>query len=285
MPHLVDYIVRSLARGTRVWGPRWNARPLRTLYRPGPDRAIEDVVDWQGTKLKLSTGSALEWNLYFYSWRWYEPQIRSIIQRSLHPGDDAIDVGANIGLHAISMARACNPGRVLACEANPVVVPRLESNITLNWLKNVAVVPKAISSKAGLLTLHVPNDAVGLQAWASLRDSRDQYLNDSHTISVSGSTLDELVAEWNLNSVRLIKIDTEGFEPEVLYGGREVIAEHHPVLLFEYTRPWWAENGHTLREVLSSLESQGYKAFYEIARDTLGPIDFDAEVADIMAQV
>jgi FkbM family methyltransferase len=279
-----DSIVRAVAQGTRLWGPRWNARPLRKLYSPDAGDAIDEVVDWKGIRLKLSTASALEWNLYFYSWQWYEPEVRSIIQTSLVPGDQAIDVGANVGLHTIFMARASGAGRVVACEPNPMVLPRLEVNLRLNEVGNVRIVPKAVTSKAGQVSLSVPNDSLGLQAWASLRFSHDEYLHHSHPIAVPGVTLDEIVDDSDCDRVRLIKIDTEGFEPEVLYGGKQVLGSQRPDLIFEYTKPWWKENGHELEEILGWLESLGYKAFYEIARDGLRPVDQDAEVANIMAR-
>jgi FkbM family methyltransferase len=183
------------------------------------------------------------------------------------------------------MARACGAGRIVACEPNPAVVPRLRENLKLNALSNVAVVPRAITSRAGRVTLHVPNDVVGLQAWASLRGSHDQYLGASHTISVDGATLDDIVADSNLNQVRLIKIDTEGLEPEVIYGGRSVLAEQTPALVFEYTRTWWTDNGHTLTDVLGWLQGIGYRTFSEIGADGLRPINPGAEVSNILARI
>jgi hypothetical protein len=82
----------------------------------------------------------------------------------------------------------------------------------------------------------------------------------------------------------LIKIDTEGFEPEVLYGGKAVLGTQRPDLIFEYTKRWWNENGYELGEILASLESLGYKAFYEIASDGLHPVNQDTEVANILAR-
>jgi FkbM family methyltransferase len=183
------------------------------------------------------------------------------------------------------MARACGSGQVVACEPNPAVIPRLKENLALNGLRNVTVVESAVTSTAGVASLHVPNDIVGLQAWASLRSSQDQYLEHSHSISVGGTTLDDIVANSNLDHVRLVKIDTEGLEPEGLYGGRQLLMEQRPVLLFEYTRTWWAVNGHTLKDALGWLASCGYRTFSEIGASALRPIDLDAEAANILVSV
>lgn len=81
----------------------------------------------------------------------FEPHIRTLIRRYLRPGMVAVDVGANIGLHTLQMARAVGPqGRVYAVEPAPDNLKYLKRNIALNRLSQVEVLPWAASSEHGI---------------------------------------------------------------------------------------------------------------------------------------
>jgi FkbM family methyltransferase len=279
-------LVRNLARITRVWGPRWNARPLRRLYCPGqPESAVEGVVDAGGVRLKLNTASAFEWNLYFYSWERYEPEVRHAIENALQPDQDALDIGANIGIHTITMARRVPFGRVVACEPNPVVANRLKNNVALNNLENVTVRQVAVTAESGPVPLTVPNDEFGLQAWASLRDGGEAYLAASHCIDVYGISVDSLIEEERLRNVGLIKVDVEGFEPEVLMGAKQTLQHHRPTLIFEYTRAWWAERGHSLETIAGWLTELGYRYLYTVGTHYERTLDIPEETGMVIARI
>jgi FkbM family methyltransferase len=62
-----------------------------------------------------------------------EPGVRAILEARLHPGETAVDIGANIGVHALTMAKMVGPtGRVVCIESVPHIASTLERTLRLN---------------------------------------------------------------------------------------------------------------------------------------------------------
>lgn len=240
-------------------------RPLRTaarraLLRAYPPASLGGLAGIEaevapGLRMRLDPRSLIEWEVLFTG---YEPEVRELLTRALRPGATALDVGANCGAHALVMAAACSPGRVVACEPNPVLRERLEANLALNSLDNVSVRGWAIAAEPGSASLQVPRDPVHTGG-ASLLTGVHEHLRDALQVEVEAVTLDGLVEREALDCVDLVKIDVEGLEAAVLEGGRALLRRDRPVLSFEYTKPWWAAAGRSLEAVLTELESFGYE--------------------------
>ena len=63
----------------------------------------------------------------------WEPHIVQYLRYFVRPGQTCLDIGANAGYHSILLADLVGPtGRVVAFEPNPVVLPKLRTNISLN---------------------------------------------------------------------------------------------------------------------------------------------------------
>lgn len=72
---------------------------------------------------------------------------------------------------------------------------------------------------------------------------------------------DDFVKEFNLNKVDIIKIDTEGFDFEVLQGFKEVIKKEKPFIQFELSK-WWLKMGYTLKQAIDMFEEFNYDLYY-----------------------
>jgi FkbM family methyltransferase len=89
----------------------------------------------------------------------YEPRASRLIDRIVRPGWTCVDVGANVGLMTVRLAERAGPaGRVVAVEANPALLPRLEANTA--GLANVTRVGKAVGDAPGEGFLAVNDPAV-----------------------------------------------------------------------------------------------------------------------------
>jgi FkbM family methyltransferase len=276
--------LRTVARFTRWWGPRWNRRPLRKIYHPTNEKAgLVDIVDAKdGLRFAVNTASALEWTLYFYSIERYEPEIRTLLEDLVRPGMNVIDIGANIGLHTLPLARHIKPGFVLAFEPHPIAFQRLNANIALNRLLDLDIRTRqeAVAQHPGEASLHIPEDVFGYQAWASLqRNHDDEFLERTRQLTVRCVTLDGLSAPEAKQTIGLIKIDVEGLEPAVLLGGQDLLARDRPVIVMEYTASWWSQGGQTLATVIDLMNHMGYTSFKSVAADgTLVEIDSKMKV-------
>jgi FkbM family methyltransferase len=152
-----------------------------------------------------------------------EPELRHL-GRLTQPGGCAVDVGANLGLYAYAMARV--HVEVHAFEPNPVVTRALQA-----WRNpRVHVHAVALASEQTTATLRIPvQDGMPLTGWASLGSGRLPSANSYEELQVTTKTLDEFA----LRDVRLIKIDVEGYEVEVLRGAAGTIERSRPVMVVE----------------------------------------------------
>jgi FkbM family methyltransferase len=159
-------------------------------------------------------------------------------------GTTAIDVGANVGVYAIVLARAVGAaGRVLAFEPGPENARRLEENLARNALENVDLHRIAVADRAGELLLRLGADP----AYHSTGDVFEGRASGAE-LRVPARTLDEVWREAGSPEVSFAKLDTEGGELDVLRGATELLARDRPPLLVEArdarVADWLAERGY-----------------------------------------
>lgn len=147
-----------------------------------------------------------------------------LLQQFLRPGDNVIDVGANIGTHAIPLAKAIGDGGVLfAFEPQPLVRQVLCTNVALNGLSNVRDFSSAVSDVSG--QIHVNS------RWALQR----QNIGGLNLEAAGGDELIPMIRldELNLPRIALMKMDVEGMEAKVIRGARGLIEKDRPVIFAE----------------------------------------------------
>jgi FkbM family methyltransferase len=156
-------------------------------------------------------------------------KITWICKRLVRPGDIVLDIGANLGLVTFILAALVGPsGRVETFEPIPAMQDLLEQAVTRNGIRHVHLHKVALGSAAGELTLFVPRGHAGSATFVSAR-----RMANSDEITVPVRTLSETLRDRD-GPVRLIKIDVEGFEPEVLAGAKDYFARGRPdAVLFE----------------------------------------------------
>ena len=182
----------------------------------------------------------------------YEPYLE-FVSRIIRPGDCCVDVGANFGVYSLVMAS--RGAAVVAFEPGVAALESLRSNIALNPLANVTVMPTAVSDSDGSAELH----HVGGLTTFSLGGTPETR---SETVSLT--TLDHALGTRRTD---FIKIDVEGHEPMVLRGGRGVLGRDKPVVLFENSITALSRNGADSAESQQILEGLGYALYsYEGAK-------------------
>ena len=121
------------------------------------------------------------------------------------PGANFIDVGCNIGLYALPLARACPLGRTVAIDANPLMISRINWNAAASELGNLTVVYSAVSDRDGCGTLMIRKDDVAIVAIEEKTDGE-----------IPVQTLATIVSQSGLTSIHGLKIDIEGHEDRAL---------------------------------------------------------------------
>jgi len=144
-----------------------------------------------------------------------EPATLRLIRELVCDGDLVIDVGAHVGHHALVAARAVGKsGRVLAIDPQPYNVDRIARNAACNGFTNIEAMCAAAGAEDGFIQLRLQksNDRARLSLAVPSPNDLDSL------IEVPIRRLDTIVEARNMSRVKLIKIDVEGYEWEVLLG-------------------------------------------------------------------
>ena len=165
-----------------------------------------------------------------------------------------IDVGANVGTHAVGLASAFR--RVLAFEANPATALVAKANVLAAGAQNVEVHPVGLSDENRDGVLSMPNPHAF--SWASVTAA------GSPGIGIKLQQGDQYLANIldKDDRVGVIKIDVEGYEPEVLFGLRSILIAQKPIVAFE------ALDETAKKRSIELLKSLGYCSFLGVSTRT-----------------
>ena len=161
---------------------------------------------------------------------WAQDEIEGLV-KFLKDGDVIIDAGANIGTHTLGFAPAIAPsGRVYSFEPQADIYELLHQNCSINYYaSNIATYCHPLSNVSGkkyLIPVFDDNNIHNFGAAQLAAEVEDKVLSTESSESMS---LDGL----NLDSCRLIKLDVEGMELEVLNGAETLIRKYKPLIFFE----------------------------------------------------
>jgi FkbM family methyltransferase len=155
----------------------------------------------------------------------YEPELRWLLSQ-LRPGDTFVDVGANVGIYSLHVARILNHfGAVFALEPSPDAIKILKKNVALNSFGDLVIpIHAAASCRPGQLYL-----AGDPAKWNSL-----QLHGHPPGIPIRVTTVDTVLAGSDKReNFSFIKIDAEGVEFDVLEGAQDSIRSTWPKIIFE----------------------------------------------------
>ena len=189
----------------------------------------------------------------------YEADGIRFVRSVLEPGDTAVDAGAHIGFFAMHMAARVGPmGNVHAFEPLDSNADLLERSISENGFADRIVFHRAaVGQHSGMATLTFPLETLNTGGAYLLRDGAAPLLGNQ-TRPVPLVALDEA----NLTRpVRLIKMDVEGAEPQVVQGATRVLKEDRPVIMSEL-HPTQLEraSGTTADDFIAQMRRLGYAA-------------------------
>lgn len=172
---------------------------------------------------------------YLMSDRVYEPLVAKFILDHLRVGATFVDVGANIGVFTIPVAKRVGAtGCVIAVEPSPRIATYLRYNISRNHLLNVRLQQCAAfdHEEQALSFYEAPLDHFGMGALAP------QFYESA--ILIPARTLDNILAVEKLWGLDLLKVDCEGYESAVFRGGEQTLTRPGaPNIVFEFCD--WAE--------------------------------------------
>jgi FkbM family methyltransferase len=246
-------------------------------FRKHPVRVSSGVLSWEIHKL-LSRNMSLELEglkltarpidgngrLICYFGTKFDP-IFDFLKTYLQEGMVFVDVGANIGSHAINAARLVGrTGSVFAFEADPDTYHLLAENIESNGLRNIVVRQTCVSDHVGTLSFYKHRDS----AKSSIVDRGEKL-----SVTLPSDTLDNLIPANT--KIDILKVDVEGAELSVLRGAHEFFNDQRRpsvVIIEVFDVRNNTDKSEGIREV---LEGYGYK-FYLFDGLKLTPLSSSA---------
>lgn len=216
------------------------------------DSTIDDPVS-----AGLATGRPSDQNLL------------SLMLQIVGPGDHILDLGAHVGIFALTAAAAgCG---VIAVEASPDNAALLRLSSARNGFHDLRIVNAVAGDSAGDVAFEAKGPW-GHRVW----DGDEATTEGATTLTVASVTVDDLIDAFVFGKVRFIKMDVEGSELLAIDGMRGLLSgPDAPPILFE-------SNGHALafasvtpNDLFRRLESLGYVC-YQVNANRLTRLDASA---------
>ena len=163
----------------------------------------------------------------------------------------AIDIGANIGLFTAYLT-TFDSTIVHSFEPVPQTFSRLEINIINNNLKNKVILNSlAVGEKKGVVKFAIRDESP-----ATNKISVNENIND---IKVNVTTLDDYCQENKIDYIDFLKIDVEGMEDAVVWGGYEMLVNKKiKEILIEICPTNLNNVGSSIKDLYKSIIDVGY---------------------------
>ena len=171
-------------------------------------------------------------------------------------GDIVIDVGANIGEYSLIAAQKVKQnGKVISIEPLKETAQTLTKNFQLNNFTNYEVITKVIGNENKKVNLY-KQMAGGTMGFV---DSTLIGRKFEKVDEVEMTTIDEILSTRNIENVKIMKIDIEGYEFELLKGAKNSLQNKKiENMMIEVHINYLKEKGISEKQFYDYLTKQGY---------------------------
>jgi FkbM family methyltransferase len=212
--HAPARLIRAILGITRRLPRHWLGLRVAFLLRKFALKLLDGKpvdVETLGVRMRLMPYRNICEKRILFTPQFFDAQERELLIERIDEGFVFLDIGANVGAYALSVAAQAGPGaRILAIEPQPEIFDRLTFNIAQNPLGTIKALSCALADKPGELTLFLDPKNRG--------ESSVKMLASGHTeaIRVPALTLMDLLREENLTRIDAAKLDVEGAEDLIL---------------------------------------------------------------------
>lgn len=165
--------------------------------------------------------------LYHAHWKKYFNEEYERIKTYIRDRDTVMDIGSNIGLFTLILSDLIGSnGKVYSFEPSTVLFDKLNKNLQSNNLNNVETFRLGMGRKEEEIELYFNPQQGGLSSIV------ERVSENCISEKIRITTLDKFTNDFT-EKISFIKIDTEGYEPEVLMGGINLIEKDKPIIYIE----------------------------------------------------
>lgn len=195
----------------------------------------------------------------------YEPDYSSILLKVLQPGDTFIDVGANFGYFSLmASSLVTNTGKVFSFEPEKENFRFLSRNIALNDMTNIRAFNVATGNCNEEVELFIDPLNDGAHSLSGISPESRQVIGsgDVSTSRTQMVTLDSVLENEVISKIKIIKIDTEGWEFNTILGAVSIIKRYAPpIVLAEVNRGGLRNAGTSERYLRLLMAELGYLTY------------------------
>jgi FkbM family methyltransferase len=230
---------------------------VRGVFKKGPDTQVKR----RGVEWNLDLREGIDFSIWLLGS--FEPETVRCYQNIVNKGDVVLDIGANIGAHALHLAQAVGAGgKVYAFEPTDFAFTKLIKNRSLN--------PDLAHRIYCMQCMLVDQEIAGnptprlYSSWPLKEYSGLHHLHQGRLMTTKGAearTLDSVISALKVDRVDCIKLDIDGFECGMMRGASEVLTRWHPVIIMELAPYALEEQGASLEDLIGLLKQYGYLLF------------------------
>lgn len=213
---------------------------------------MRNGLRWQ---LDLSEGI----DLAIFVFGQFESATANSFKSLVRPGATVLDIGANIGAHTLPLARLVGPdGKIYAFEPTKYAFGKLKQNLNLN----PELASRIVAEQMRLTHTGATDPGEIYSSWKVVGQEprHKKHLGIAKSIDGANATsLDEYWEKMNLRQLDLVKLDVDGFETEVIKGGKNTLRRYHPLICMELSPYVLEERGTSSVDLLHELHDSGYQ--------------------------
>jgi FkbM family methyltransferase len=183
-----------------------------------------------------------------------------------------VDVGANIGFESLYFAKKYPNCKIYSYEPTSYAFNSLKISKEINFLSNLTIYKLGLGESEYNIEIHSPTSQTKNKGLSSIKNNYDLdstfEKEPIQVVSLDSHLKDE-------TKVSLIKIDTQGYELNILIGAKETIRRCKPVILFEHEDEYYENPKATRIEIFKILSACNYKIFVPSHNQVLKAINFE----------
>jgi FkbM family methyltransferase len=184
-----------------------------------------------------------------------------------------LDIGANVGYFTLIASIANPKAKVYTFEPARNIFERLLKNIKLNSLSNVIAENSVVGNTNTTVKFYLPKVSGIALAGSAVKG----WHNDTEEINIPSVSLDMYKKANSIDTIKLIKMDCEFYEKQVLEGMETILQEDKPIIIMEVLFPEGeGQKGHfeveAYKEIEDIMKRNGYY-FYLINNSALIRLD------------
>ena len=187
-----------------------------------------------GIQYQVDLSEGIDLSLYFFG-----NFQRHILQNNLFTLPQnaiSLDIGANFGIISLQIAQKTPVGHVYAFEPTHYAFKKLTKNLALNSTlsKRITTIQSFVLDKSQKNPKITAYSSWKVGGNLRSKDQHPVHLGTSEsTYNVKTVSIDDFCKQKKIKKIDFIKIDTDGYEYEILQGAIKTISKYKPIIIFE----------------------------------------------------